>query len=239
MYNQLNLENVLFLDIETVPMFPTYADVPENWRALWDKKANTLKMEEEENPASIYSRAGIYAEFGKIICISVGFLKYADGKETFRMKSFSGDDEQQLLSEFGDLLRKHFNRDIHRICGHNVKEFDIPYIARRMIINGVHLPSMLDLAGKKPWEILHLDTMEMWKFGDFKSYTSLVLLATALGIPTPKDDIDGSMVHSVYYQEKNLARIVTYCQKDVLTVAQILKKFRNEPLINGANVMIS
>jgi len=239
MYNNINLENVLFLDIETVPMFPTHADVPEHWQALWAKKADTLKKNEDEDAASIYSRAGIYAEFGKIICISVGLFKYADGVEQFRLKSFYGDDEKQLLADFADLLRKHFNRDVYRICGHNVKEFDIPYIARRMVINGVHLPAMLDISGKKPWEVVHLDTMEMWKFGDFKSYTSLALLSAALGVPTPKDDIDGSMVHSVYYQEKNLERIVTYCQKDVLTVAQVLKRFRNEPLVKPENVVIS
>ena len=239
MYNNINLENVLFLDIETVPMFASHEDVPEHWQTLWAKKADTLKKGEEDTAASIYSRAGIYAEFGKIICISVGVFKYADGKEQFRLKSFFGDDEKQLLVDFADMLRKFFNKDVYRIGGHNVKEFDIPYIARRMVINGVHLPTMLDISGKKPWEIVHLDTMEMWKFGDFKSYTSLVLLAASLGIPTPKDDIDGSMVHEVYYKEKNLERIVVYCQKDVLTVAQVFKKFRNEPLVKQENVVIS
>lgn len=239
MYQQVNPENILFIDIETVPLFPAWEQVPENWQALWKKKADTLKRNEADSAGSIYGRAGIYAEFGKIICISVGFLTYSDGSERFRMKSFSGDNEKILLEEFAALLSKHFNRDVHRLCGHNVKEFDIPFIARRMIINGVRLPSLLDIAGKKPWEILHLDTMEMWKFGDYKSYTSLSLLASALGIPTPKDDIDGSMVCSVYYEEKNLPRIVTYCQKDVFTVAQVLRRFRNEPLLDAACVSIS
>ena len=239
MYHQLIFENILFLDIETVPFFPTYADLPENWRKLWDKKADSLKKEENESAASIYPRAGIYAEFGKIICISVGFLKVADGKEQFRMKSFYGDDEKQLLTEFADLLNRYFNKEHHRLCGHNAKEFDIPYIARRMVINGVRLPHLLDISGKKPWEVQHLDTMEMWKFGDVKSYTSLALLAAALNVPTPKDDIGGSQVHIVYYEEKNLPRIVTYCQKDVLTVAQILRRFRGEPLISPDSVSFS
>lgn len=239
MYQNLNPENILYLDIETVPLFPSWEQVPDNWRALWTRKTESLRRNETDTAESIYERAGIYAEFGKIICISVGFLSFTDGREQFRMKSFSGDDEKILLGEFAALLRKHFNRDVHRLCGHNVKEFDIPFIARRMIINGVPLPSLLDIAGRKPWEIQHLDTMELWKFGDYKSYTSLTLLASALGIPTPKDDIDGSMVCSVYYQEKNLPRIVTYCQKDVFTVAQILRRFRNEPLLDPACIAIS
>ena len=240
MYQLINPENVLFIDIETVPLYPEWNAVPENWQHLWERKHNTLRLQpEEETPETSYGRAGIYAEFGKIICISVGFLSYTEGRERFRMKSFAGDDERQLLTQFADLLRRHYNRDMQRLCGHNIKEFDVPFIARRMIINNVPLPGMLDIAGKKPWEVQHLDTMEMWKFGDFKSYTSLVLLATALGIPTPKDDIDGSQVRSVYYEEKNLDRIVTYCQKDVFTVAQVFRRFRNEPLLDPSDISIT
>ncbi len=233
MYQQVNPDNILFIDIETVPLYPDYSSVPENWKMLWNKKADILKRNEQETPESLYGRAGIYAEFGKIICISVGFLSWTDGVQHLRMKSFASDDEKLLLTEFSTMLRKHYSRPDHRLCGHNIKEFDIPFMARRMIINGVSLPSMLDIAGKKPWEIPHLDTMELWKFGDYKSYTSLVLLATSLGIPTPKDDIDGSMVAHVYYVEKNLPRIVTYCQKDVFTVAQVLRRFRGETLLES------
>lgn len=239
MYQQVNPENILFIDIETVPLYADYSSVPDTWKALWNKKADTLKRNEQETSESLYGRAGIYAEFGKIICISLGFLSWTDGVQHLRMKSFAGDDEKQLLTDFAALLRKHYSRPEHRLCGHNIKEFDIPFIARRMIINSVQLPPMLDIAGKKPWEIPHLDTMELWKFGDYKSYTSLVLLAASLGIPTPKDDIDGSMVAHVYYVEKNLARIVTYCQKDVFTVAQVLRRFRGEPLLNTEAVTTS
>jgi uncharacterized protein YprB with RNaseH-like and TPR domain len=239
MYQQINPENVLFIDIETVPFYPDYAQLPEPWQVLWNKKADTLRKNEDETAQSLYGRAGIYAEFGKIICISVGFLSWTDGKQSFRMKSFAGDDEKVLLSDFANLLRKHYARPEHRMCGHNIKEFDIPFIARRMIINDVKLPNMLDIAGKKPWEIPHLDTMELWKFGDYKSYTSLVLLSASLGIPTPKDDIDGSMVAHVYYIEKNLPRIVTYCQKDVFTVAQVLRRFRGEALLNPEVITVS
>ena len=239
MYQQINPDNVLFIDIETVPLYPGYAQVPESWRELWAKKADTLRRNETETAESLYGRAGIYAEFGKIICISVGFLSWTDGQQRFRMKSFAGDDEKQLLTDFATLLRKHYSRPEQRLCGHNIKEFDIPYIARRMVINDVRLPGMIDIAGKKPWEVPHLDTMELWKFGDYKSYTSLALLAAALGIPTPKDDIDGSMVAHVYYEEKNLPRIVTYCQKDVFTVAQVLRKFRGEALLDPEVITVS
>lgn len=239
MYNQLNIEQILFLDIETVPFYPTYADVPEEWRKLWDKKTLSLRREENDTPGSLYPLSGIYAEFGKIVCICVGYLKTTEGKEQFRMKSFAGDDEKKLLEDFAAVLNKHFSGPGHRLCAHNGKEFDFPWIARRMVVHGIQLPNLLDIAGKKPWENQLLDTMEMWKFGDYKSYTSLNVLALLLGIPTPKDDIDGSQVHIVYYEEKNLERIVTYCYKDVLTVAQLLRRYRREPLIEqGAVVFV-
>jgi uncharacterized protein YprB with RNaseH-like and TPR domain len=238
MYNSLVLENILFLDIETVPAFHAYSDVPDEWKKLWDKKALIIGKDKDDTPESLYGRAGIYAEFGKIICISVGYLKKAEGKEQFRIKSFSGHDEKILLQNFAELLNKHFCKPECRLCGHNGKEFDFPWIARRMVIHGLNLPVLLDTSGKKPWETTHLDTMEMWKFGDYKNHTSLNLLAALFGIPTPKDDIDGSQVHKVYYEEKNLERIVTYCQKDVLTVVQLLKKFRGENLIPVENVII-
>lgn len=253
MFSTLNLEHILFLDIETVPIVSKYEELPEIWKPLWDKKFSTIKgkdvsLNEDENSSTQYARAGIYAEFGKIICISVGFLKSADGLEQFRLKSFFGDDEKKLLEEFAALLNK-FGRNIYDkkyksdgmcLCGHNSKEFDFPYIARRMMVNGITIPAMLDVSGKKPWETDHLlDTMEMWKFGDYKSYTSLNVLAALFGVPTPKDDIDGSQVYKVYYEEKNLPRIVTYCQKDVLTVVQVLRKFRGEKLIPESAVVIS
>ncbi len=174
-------------------------------------------------------------EFAKIICISVGFLK----EDTFRVKSYFGDDEKQILKDFGKLLTTHFNTKDKMLCAHNGKEFDFPFICRRMLINGVKLPKALNIAGKRPWEINHLDTMELWKFGDYKSYTTLNLLASIFDIPTPKDDIDGSDVARVYWEEKDLKRIVTYCQKDVLTVAQVLLRFMNEPLIEDKNIIIA
>ena len=233
MLKDINVENVLFLDIETVPAFISYEKMPEIFRKLWDKKTESLKREPEDSPESLYPRAGIYAEFGKIICISAGFFR---GRE-FRIKSFFGDDEYQLLRQFSKLLEGHFNHSEKMLCAHNGKEFDFPFLARRILINGLPLPSILDVAGKKPWEVQFLDTMELWKFGDYKHYTSLELLSAIFEIPTPKDDINGSDIHRVYWADKDLERIKIYCQKDVLTVARLLLKYQQQPGIEDEQVV--
>jgi len=236
MLENITITNILFLDIETVPQHPSFDDTPKELQQLWEKKSKFLiKKDDTETPDSIYRQAGIYAEFGKIVCISCGYFS-ADRK--LRIKSFYGDDEKKLLMEFSELLSKFFSKNDKQLCAHNGKEFDFPFLARRMVINNVPLPPVLDTPGKKPWEVNHLDTLELWKFGDYKSYTSLLLLATVLGVPTPKDDIDGSMVWDVYWNEKNLPRIVTYCQKDVLTIAQIFLRFRGEQLLAESEVEI-
>ncbi|MBL7722208.1 MAG: 3'-5' exonuclease [Chitinophagaceae bacterium] len=233
------VNNILFLDIETAPQYPDYNDMPEEWRQLWDtKSASLLKYHEGQTNETLYPRAGIYAEFGKIICISCGVLQVADGQKKIILKSFYGDDEKLLLHQFSEMLNKWSAGEQKFLCAHNGKEFDFPYLCRRMIINNLPIPTLLNIAGKKPWEVSHLDTLELWKFGDFKSFTSLNLLAYTLGVPTPKDDIDGSMVWAVYWKEKNLERIVTYCQKDVVTVAQIYLRMNGEPLIKQENIEI-
>jgi 3'-5' exonuclease len=233
------VNNILFLDIETVPQFPSYHDLPEDWKQLWDTKSISLvKYHEGQTNESLYPRAGIYAEFGKIVCISCGVLQGSGGQRKITIKSFSGDDEKILLQQFIDMLNKWAIGEPKYLCAHNGKEFDFPYLCRRMIVNNLPIPAMLNISGKKPWEVSHLDTLELWKFGDFKSYTSLNLLAHTLGIQTPKDDIDGSMVWEVYWKEKNLERIVTYCQKDVVTVAQILLRMNGELLIDPTNIEI-
>lgn len=233
------VNNILFLDIETVPQYSSYKEMPESWRSLWDIKAGyIIRNKEDETFDSVYPRAGIYAEFGKIICISCGFVQGQGDQKKIVLKSFSGDNEQLVLHEFAEMIRKWSAHEQRYLCGHNGKEFDFPYLCRRMIINNISIPSILNVSGKKPWEVNHLDTMELWKFGDFKNYTSLNLLAQALGITTPKDDIDGSMVWEVYWKEKNLERIVTYCQKDVVTVAQILLRMMGESLIRPENIEV-
>jgi hypothetical protein len=225
------LNQILFIDLETVPQYEDFNSLSDEWKALWSKKAEALlKSREDETTESIYNRAGIYAEFGKIVCISCGLIHGFDDSKKLIVKSFAGEDEKEVLREFLDMLQKWGDADKF-LCAHNGKEFDFPYLCRRLLINGFDLPSILQIAGKKPWEIPHLDTMELWKFGDYKSYTSLNLLAHALGIPTPKDDIDGSQVGNVYWKEKNLERIAVYCQKDVLTTAQIFLKMKGESLI--------
>jgi DNA polymerase elongation subunit (family B) len=231
--------NILFLDIETVPQFPDYNTLPDEWKQLWNtKSASLLKYHEGQTEESIYPRAGIYAEFGKIICISCGVLQGYGDQRKLLLKSFAGDDEKTLLRQFTEMLNKWAGGEPKWLCAHNGKEFDFPYLCRRMVINGLSIPPMLNISGKKPWEVQHLDTLELWKFGDFKSYTSLHLLAHSLGVPTPKDDIDGSMVWEVYWKEKDLSRIVTYCQKDVLTVAQIYLRMNNEALIDPEHIEI-
>lgn len=235
MLNNISLENILFLDIETVPAYPDFTEVPEKFQKLWEKKAQRIRTDDALSPGEVYGQAGIYAEFGKIVCISCGFM---NGNEV-RLKSYYGDDESILLQEFADLLNKHYYRPESLLCGHNGKEFDFPYIARRMLVKGIALPEILDLAGKKPWEIRHLDTMELWKFGDYKHYTSLELLAAIFDIPTPKDDINGSQVAEVYWKEKNVERIARYCEKDVLTTIQLFRKFQGLPLVKDEFVVIS
>ena len=234
MLEKIDITKVLFIDIETVPQHPSFNDLSPRFNALWSKKSESLKKSAEESAESLYSRAGIYAEYGKIICISVGMVTYRDTQTYFKVKSFANDDEKVLLAEFITMLEKSHDK-IGTLCGHNIKEFDVPYICRRALVNGLHLPPIFDIAGKKPWEISFIDTLELWKFGDFKSYTSLDLLTAIFDIPTPKDDINGSQVAEVYYGTGDLTRIATYCEKDVFATAQLLQRFRGEPLIKQDN----
>jgi predicted PolB exonuclease-like 3'-5' exonuclease len=231
MIENINSDDILFVDVETVPFVSKFEEMSEPMQKLWEKKSKHLR-DAQQTPSDVYERAGIYAEFGKIICISAGFLT---GK-TFRLKSVFGDDEKLLLGEFGSMVAKWSTRKDPYLCGHNVKEFDLPYVARRMIINRIKIPEMLNSAGKKPWEIKHLDTMELWKFGEYKNFTSLALLAEILEIPTPKDDIDGSMVARVYWEEYDINRIAAYCEKDVLTTARVLMRLMGRESIDDESV---
>ena len=232
MLENIKLSNILFLDVETVPIVYEYKNLDPEMKKLWDHK---FRFQTTETAETHYKKAGIFAEYAKVICISVGFFN----EKTFRIKSFFGDDEKKLLKEFTELLNKHYNRKDHLLCAHNGKEFDFPFLCRRLLLNSIKLPKTLNISGKKPWEINHLDTMELWKFGDFKNYTSLGLLAHIFQIPTPKDDIDGSDIARVYWEEKNMERIVAYCQKDVLTVARLLLRFMGESSIEDKNVIIA
>ena len=232
------LNNILFLDIETVSQHEEFEELSEQWKELWTKKAESLlrNHKDEQTVESIYERAAIYAEFGRIICISCGIIMGSGENKTMTVKSFYGDDEKQILGSFCEMLQKWTPGSQKYLCAHNGKEFDFPYLCRRMVINNECIPELLSISGKRPWEVNHLDTMELWRFGDYKNFTSLNLLAHVLNIPTSKDDIDGSMVGMVYWKEKNLRRIVEYCQKDVVTMAQIYLRLIREPLIPLQNI---
>lgn len=224
----IDFSKILFLDIETVSQKKSYDQLSERMQKLWSHKAEQLNRDNTElTPADIYDRAGIYAEFGKIVCISVGFFN----EQRFRLKSFYGHDEKALLNDFANMLNRYYSAPDAQLCAHNGKEFDFPYIARRMLVNGIQIPKILQVAGKKPWETNFIDTMELWKFGDYKTFTSLDLLCAILDIPTPKDDINGSEVGRVYWQENDIERIKTYCQKDVLAIAQLIRRYNYMSLI--------
>ncbi|MEO8253849.1 MAG: 3'-5' exonuclease [Flavobacterium sp.] len=229
MIEKINLNNILFLDIETVPEAEEYQQLDADVQMLYEQKTQ-YQRKDEFTAEEFYDRAGIWAEFGKIVCISVGFFVIKGDIRNFRVTSFFGE-EVKLLKDFNNLLNTHFNAPQHLLCGHNAKEFDIPFLARRMIINQIPIPDKLNLFGKKPWEIPHLDTLELWKFGDYKHFTSLKLMCKVLGIPSPKGDIDGSQVGHVFYIDKDIDRIVTYCEKDTIAVAQIFLRLRREDLL--------
>lgn len=235
MLDDYKLENILFLDIETVPAYDDFEDVPEVFQKLWNKKSSNFRND-EESASDVYQRAGIYAEFGKVVCISCGIIVLKDQKKFFRLKSFYGDDEKQILLGFNEMLLKFASNRKVQLCAHNGKEFDFPFLARRMLVNRIALPEILDIAGKKPWEVNFLDTLELWKFGDYKHYTSLELLTNLFGIPSPKDDIDGSQVADVYYKEKDIGRIAAYCEKDVVALTQLFLRYKGESLIEDENI---
>lgn len=232
MLNNINIETILFLDIETAPLHPTFSDLPEKLQKLWDKKSLYFR-EKEQTAEDVYERAGIYSEFGKIICISVGTIYQKQGEQRCRVKSYAGHDEKKLLYEFVNMLDNYTRHGNVKLCAHNGQEFDYPYIARRCLINGLQIPKILDVAGSKPWEVkdVLLDTLQLWKFGDYKHFTSLDLLCAIFDIPTPKDDIDGSQVAKVYYEENDLDRIITYCEKDVFALAQLFLRYQGKPIL--------
>jgi 3'-5' exonuclease len=239
MLKELNVEEVLFIDIETAPLVNSFENLPENWKKHWEHKMK-FQMNQAETAADLYPRAGIYAEFGRIICISAGYIAQKKGEKFFRVKSFYDEDEKTLIQNFFNALEK-FNRlGKNKLCAHNGQEFDYPYIARRAVVHGLELPKILDIAGAKPWEIkdLLLDTLQLWKFGDYKHYTSLSLLCELFKIPTPKDDIDGSQVARVYWEDNNLDRIVRYCEKDTLAVANLLLRYKGDKIIPAENMEV-
>jgi len=236
MLENVDLKKLLIIDIETVSGYPDYETLPERWKELWNIKARQL-AKENETPGELYHRAGIYSEFGKIICITAGFFTEADNSLSLRIKSYYGDEECLILKEFSELLDTKYSQPGSQLCAHNGKEFDYPYIARRCLINNLKIPAILDNAAKKPWEVNLLDTMELWKFGDKKSYTSLNLLAALFGIDSPKAEMDGSQVYEVYWKEKDIEKIRIYCQRDVTALAKIFLRFRGAKPLDEKNII--
>jgi 3'-5' exonuclease len=230
------LRDILFLDIETVACTDNFTLLDERLKIQWSRKASFLKREEGLTDEQLFhQRAGIYAEFGKIICIAVGKLFDTEqGELGLKTKAYYGHDELALLREFNAMLEK---LGPVRFCAHNGKEFDYPYMSRRTLVNGLTLPAPLNNAGKKSWEVSHLDTMELWKFGDYKHYTSLDLLAAIFAIPSSKNGIDGSQVNSVYYKEKDLERIKEYCVSDVVVLTQLYLRMKGLPLIKENGII--
>jgi DNA polymerase elongation subunit (family B) len=239
MLEKVQLDKVLFLDIETVPQVYQFNTLDEKSKELFEAKTRFMQKEDKQFEQLYDERASIYAEFGKIVCISVGIVSETRTGKQMRLKSFYHNDEETLLKQFKALLDDRYNTPFHILCGHNAKEFDFPYICRRMLINGITLPAVLDIAGKKPWEISHLDTMELWKFGDYKAYTSLALLCHVFQIPTPKDDISGADVARVYYEENDLERIKVYCEKDVVALIQLFLRMKGDALVDETEIQYS
>jgi len=241
-----SLQHILFLDVETVSQQKDYELLDQRGQALWQQKIGYMarrddhEWSEEEFARSYADKAAIYAEFGKAIVISAGIISHVEGSgPTLRVKSFFGHDEKEVLLQFAHILDKNFNDpNIHALCGHNIREFDIPYLCRRMTINEIPLPNLFNITGKKPWEVKYIaDTMELWKFGDHKNFTSLDLLAYTLGIPSPKEQMDGSKVGHAYWHDDQLEQIKQYCERDVVTVAQVYLRLNHLPLLGEGQVV--
>ncbi|MDA3892882.1 MAG: 3'-5' exonuclease [Salinivirgaceae bacterium] len=239
MLEKIKIENILFLDIETVSQTHDFSELNERSKELWAKKMQWRIEKDHKSAEELYEKSAIWSEFGKIVCISAGYIINKGGESTLRVKSFYGHNEKHLLENFAFLLSTHFNKDKHFLCAHNGKEFDFPYIARRMLINELKLPKSLNITGKKPWEVKHIDTMELWKFGDHKHYTSLDLLTAIFNIPSPKTQIDGSMVNKIYWEQGDIPKIADYCQKDVIALCKLLLKFKGDILTDKMHIEIT
>ncbi len=239
MLENLNIDEIIFIDAETVPATRSFGELTPEWQKHWEHKMK-YQIQDGEKAEDIYERAGIYAEFGRIICISSGYIFRKRNELHYKVKSFNHTDERQLLLDFFNAFGLFEKAGRKRLCAHNGQEFDYPYISRRALVNGLEIPRILDIAGTKPWDVKEqlIDTLQLWKFGDYKHYTSLALLCSLFGIPTSKDEMDGSQVAKVYYDENDLEKITRYCEKDTLAVANLLLKFKGMPIIGAENMEV-
>lgn len=236
MYNDIAAENILFFDIETAPAFATFADADADTQHLWQQKTDKQHAGEPYDLEESYLQAGLSAEFGRVVCISCGIItRNANGQREITTTSYCSGNERELLDGFRKMLNAFtmgsYNR--RRLCGHNIREFDVPFIGRRMLIHGLPLSPALNVIGVKPWDSPLIDTMEIWKFGKRTDNVALKTLCHVFGHPTPKDDIDGSQVGRVFHQEKDLQRIATYCEKDVVATARVFLSMRGEEPIEN------
>jgi predicted PolB exonuclease-like 3'-5' exonuclease len=233
-----HIKNIIFLDIETISAHEDYTSLTDRQKALWDKKSQNIKSETAITAAEKYfEKAAIYAEFAKVFCIAVGLFIEKNDKLSFHTKCYYGD-ELDVLNSFADMLSKNQNSN-KVLCAHNGYEFDYPFLCRRFLINGLQIPKTLDVRGLKPWEVKHLDTMELWKFGDKKAYTSLEALATVFDVPSSKDGIDGARVNEFYYKKKDTKSIAKYCERDVYVLAQIYCRINGLHHIKADEVVYS
>ena len=234
----ISVENLFLIDIETVSCFPNYQLLTDEWKDLWTEKISKALPENISAEEYYPQRAGIMAEFAKVVCISFGYIKKENGNPQLRIKSFYSEDEKEILEKFIDTVCQ-LQAKNNKWCftGHNIKEFDIPFLCRRILINNISIPDCFNFQAMKPWDVPVLDTLHLWRFGDYKHYTSLKLLAATLGVPSPKNDIDGSKVGEVYWNKKDLKRIAHYCQKDVATVANVILRFKNLPLLTEEQIV--
>ena len=232
--------NILFVDIETVTAQPAYDQLSPVMQHAWQRKAKALHRPDDMTIDDFYfARGGIYAEFGKIVVISVGFFHALEDNTTeLRIKCISGDNEKDLLKNFNDTVLK-FDQKKLQLCAHNGKEFDFPYLCRRMLANAVALPASLDLSGMRSWQVPHIDTMQLWKFGDYKSYTPLELLAAVFGLESNDTDaIEGSDINRIYHRENNLGKINRFCQRNIGLLAQVYLRLKSLPTLDPKHIIV-
>ena len=242
--HNIKIEDLIVIDIETASVAPSFSNLSPQWQELWEEKTFRILPEGKTAEDFYPMRAGVMAEFSKIVCISIGYF-IREQQLKMRVKSFCCEDEKKILSDFLQTVSKieSFNSN-WCFAGHNIKEFDIPFLCRRLLVNDMRIPPYLDFQNMKPWETNIVDTFQYWRFGDYKNFTSLKLLAAAMGVPSSKDDIDGSMVGDLFHTQNpeermiNLKRIATYCQKDVVTTANIILRFKNSPIVHSDDIEI-
>ena len=226
------ITKILFLDIETVGGCPDLEscekfspEIAEQFHKYYDWFNKRFPEDITLDKNEVFKkRAALVPEFAKIICVSMAFVM-ENGE--VKKQTFSGDNEKELLIKVRNLLDRCHNLDFY-LCGHNLKNFDIPMLAKRMIINGILPSKILPDYNTKPWEVKAIDTKEIWQYGSYTSIGSLDLLCTCLGIESPKDgEITGDKVHKSYWEENKLSEISEYCEKDVNVLIEFIKKLKN------------